>query len=153
MKINENLKATGKLKITKRDQDGNILSVHDYDNVVCTVAKTMIANNLTDASPDNVMRINYGALGSNTTAPTVADTQLGTETYRNLVASETNSANVAYITLFFSQTETTGTYKEAGLFCNATGTANSGILLSHVAIDETKTNVQTLTIDWTITIN
>lgn len=151
--IKENLKATGKLKITKRDLDGNILSIHDYDNVVCTVAKTMIANNLTDVSPDNVMRINYGALGTNTTAPTAADTQLGTETYRNLVASQTNSANVAYITLFFSATECNGTYKEAGLFSNATGTANSGVIFSHVVIDETKTNTQTLTIDWTITIN
>lgn len=151
--IKENLKATGKLKITKRDLDGNILSIHDYDNVVCTVAKTMIANNLTDVSPDNVMRINYGALGTNTTAPAAADTQLGTETYRNLVASQTNSANVAYITLFFSATECNGTYKEAGLFSNATGTANSGVIFSHVAIDETKTNTQTLTIDWTITIN
>lgn len=151
--IKENLGLTGKLKITKKDLEGNIISVNNYDNVVCTVAKTMIANNLTDTSPDNTMRINYGALGTNTTTPVAGDTQLGTESYRNMVASQTNSANIAYVTLFFSATECNGTYKEAGLFSNGTASANSGVLFSHVAIDETKTNVQTLTIEWTITIS
>jgi len=155
MKINENfLPASGHLKITKRDAiTGKILSVNEYDNVICTVGKTMIANNLTDAAPDNDPRINYGALGSNVAAPVAGDTQLGTETYRNLVASETNSANVAYITLFFSATECNGTYKEAGLFSNGTGAADSGVLVSHVAIDETKTVAQTLTIEWSIQVN
>jgi len=145
---------TGKLKITIRDaESGEIKRIYNYDNVICTVGKTLIANNLTDATPDNAPRINYVALGSNAAVPSSADTQLGTETYRNSVASETNALNVAYVTGFFTATETSGTYLEAGLFSNGTGAANSGILVSHVAVSVTKAITETLTIDWTITIN
>mgnify|MGYP001593860138 CR=1 FL=1 len=123
-----------------------------YHNVVPTVGRTMIANNLTNASPTNTMLITHAALGSNVTAPAIGDTQLGTETYRNAIASRTNAANVAYATAFFNQTEVTGTFKEAGIFSNGTGTANSGVIVSHVAIDITKTSTQKLTIDWTLTL-
>lgn len=124
-----------------------------YENLIPTVGRTMIANNLSSGSPTNVMKITHCALGSNGATPTNADTQLGTEVYRNAIASLTNSANVAYATGFFSATETTGTYAEAGIFSNGTGTANSGVLLSHVLISITKTNTQTLTLDWTLTIS
>lgn len=127
--------------------------VEVVENLIPTVGRTMIANNLTDASPDNVMRANYIALGTGGTAPANANTQLGTEVYRNAVASETNANNVAYVTGFFSATETTGTYAEAGIFCNGTASANTGVLLSRVLITVTKSSVETLTIDWTLTIS
>lgn len=126
--------------------------VQYYKNVIPVVGRTMIANNLTAVSPTDTMLITHAALGSNTTAPVEADTQLGTETYRNAIASRTNASNIAYATAFFNQTETSGTYKEAGIFSNGTGTANSGVLVSHVAINVTKTAVQKLTIDWTLTL-
>jgi len=63
-----------------------------------------------------------------------------------------NSANVAYMTAFFNQTEVTGTFKEAGIFSDGAAGADTGILISHVNIDVTKTNVQKLTIDWTLTL-
>ena len=113
----------------------------------------MIADNLTNASPDNTMRINYFAVGSDATAVGAGDTTLGTETYRNLVASETNANNIVYITGFLSATEDDGTYNEAGLFSDGSGSADSGILVSHVNITETKSATETLTIDWQITIN
>lgn len=132
---------------------GVVEAVHQYENVICTVGKTVIANYLTDPTPDEATaRINYVALGTNATAPTAADTQLGTEAYRNTVASETNANNVAYVTGFFTAAECNGTYTEAGLFINGTAAANSGKLLSHVAISVTKSAVQTMTIDWSLTI-
>ena len=123
------------------------------ENLIPTVGRTMIANNLTNVSPTNVMRITHCALGTSGTAPANGDTQLGTETYRNSIASITNSSNVAYATGFFSATETTGTFAECGIFSNGTGTVNTGVLLSHVLISITKTNTQTLTLDWTLTIS
>jgi len=72
--------------------------------------------------------------------------------YRNAIASRTNAVNVGYATAFFNQTEVTGTFREAGIFCNASGTANSGVLLSHVNINVTKSNTQKLTIDWMMTL-
>lgn len=153
-KIEENLILKGRAKFTIRDaESGEILRVAEYDNIICTVGKTMIANNLTAVSPTNAIRINYAALGTNDAVPAAGDTQLGTETYRNAIASETNSGAVAYLTAFFSAAECNGTYKEFGLFCDGSGVADSGVLLSHIAINVTKSAVETLTVDYTITIS
>ena len=154
MKIKEDLKIKGHLKLTFRDAiTGKIKRVSEYDNLICTVAKTMIADNITNASPDNPMVINYVALGTDDTAPSAGNTTLGTESYRNAIASETNSNNIAYFTGFFSAIECNGTYKEAGLFSDGGAGADTGILFSHVAIDETKSVTETLTIDWSITVS
>lgn len=123
-------------------------------NLLPTVGRAAVANHLTSATPSpTALRANYVALGTNTTAPANGDTQLGTETYRNTTASATNSSNIGYVTGFFGLTETSGTFRECGLFMGATGAANSGTLLSHAAINITKTTSNTLTIDWTLTIS
>lgn len=123
------------------------------ENLVPTVGRTMIANNLTDATPTDVMLINKAELGSGVTAPANGDTALQTPVYRNDVASLTNSSNIAYITAFFNATETTGTYREAGLYSNGSGTLGNGVLVSRVAINVTKSSSETFTIDWQLTIN
>lgn len=168
----EGIKAIGLYKFTIRDmlvlggrsfsyalsQDGHrILGVvkrtYEYANIVPTVARTMIADNFANASPDNSMLITHAALGTNVTTPANGDTQLGTETYRNAIASLTSSDNVVFATGFYTAGETSGTFKEAGIFSDATGTTNSGILVSHVAINVTKSSSETLTLDWTLTFN
>lgn len=144
----------GVYKFVFRDAVSNkVTKVKIYENLVPTVARTMIANNLSSTSPTDVMRINYSALGTGTTAPVNADTQLEVETFRKLIASQTNALNVAYFTAFYTAIECNGTYREAGLFANASATINSGILFSRVAINITKSITETLTIDYTITIN
>jgi hypothetical protein len=142
----------GVYRFTLEDVITGEKTVKYYRNITCIVGRTMIANNLTDPTPDNDMLANYVALGSDDTAVDENDTILGTETYRNAVASRTNADNVAYMTAFFNQTEVIGVFKEAGIFCDGAAGANTGILLSHVNIDITKTNTQKLTIDWTLTI-
>ena len=124
------------------------------DNLIPTTGRAAIANNLTAVSPSPAsLLVNYVALGSNATTPANADTTLGTETYRNAIASRTNSSNIAYLTGFFSATETSGTYREVGLFINGTGSADSGTLFSHAAVNITKSTSETLTVDWTVTIS
>lgn len=123
-------------------------------NLIPTVGRTAIANWLTQSSPSPAsIRLNYTALGTGVVAPANGDVQLGTETYRKVIASETNSNNVAYATAFYTAVECSGTYTEAGVFMNGTGTANSGTLFSRVAVSITKTTSNTLTIDYTITIS
>lgn len=154
METQEKLSMVGFYRFTIKDAaTGRVKRVYTYKNIIPTVGRTMIANNLTDSSPDNTMLVNYIALGSGTNTPVNGDTTLQTETYRNAVASRTNANNVAYITGFFSATETSGTYREAGIFCNGTASANTGVLLSRVAINITKSTSETLTVDWTITIS
>ena len=150
----DTITAKGHFKITLRNaKTGEIESVQEFDNIIPTVGRTMIANNLTNASPTNVMKITHCALGSSSTAVNNADTQLGTEVYRNAIASITNANNIGYATGFFTATETSGTYQEIGIFSNGTGSANSGVLVSHVLAAITKTTSQTLTLDWSITFS
>lgn len=152
--ISQAVSLKGSYVATIRDAvTGEIKRKYYYENIVPTVGRTMIANNLTSASPTNVMKITHVALGSSTSTPANSDTQLGTETYRNAVASLTNASNIGYATGFYSASETSGTYREIGLFSNGTGSANSGILLSRVSVNITKTTSETLTLDWTLTIS
>lgn len=122
-------------------------------NLVPTVGRTMLANQVGSSTPTNVPYAKYIELGSGTNAPANGDTALQTSVYRNAVASRTNASNVAYVTGFFNATETSGTYREAGVFCDGTASAGTGVLLSRVAINVTKTTSNTLTIDWTFTLS
>lgn len=152
--IPQKIALKGHYTFTIRDAEtGEVKRIYKYENIIPTVGRTMIANNLTSASPTNVMKITHAALGSSTSTPANTDTQLGTETYRNAIASITNANNIAYASGFYTATETTGTYRECGIFSNGTGSANSGVLLSRVAINITKSNTETLTLDWTLTIS
>ena len=154
----EGVALKGIWKITIRDaKTGKIKRVYHEENIIPTVGRTMIANNLTASSPDDVLRINYTALGTGSTAVANGDTTLVTETYRTTTGSSTNANNIAYVTAFYTAAEDSGTYKEAGLFCDATASANNGILFSRVLLNApsgiTKTVTETLTIDYTITIS
>jgi hypothetical protein len=153
MNLKENLSLKGHYKFTLTDIHTGETKVFEYDNIVTTAAGTMVANNFADATPDNTMLLNKALLGSGTNTPAITDTQLQTETYRNNLASKSNVSNVASFTAFFNATETSGTYREAGMVCDGTASANTGILVSRVAINITKSTSQTLTLEWTLTIS
>lgn len=121
--------------------------VFEYENVVTTAYKTALANNSTDPTPTNSILFATAALGTGTNAPVAGDTALQTQVYSNNLASKSNTANVAYATAYFNATETSGTYREAGI-----KTADL-LLVSRVAINITKTTSQTLTLDWSLTIS
>ena len=148
----QDLVLTGHWRFTLTDIITGAVRVFEYDNLIPTCGRAALATQLVSGSP-TVVLANKVALGTNTTAPANADIKLGTETYRNSVASETSAFNVAYITGFFSAAECSGTYKEAGIFAGGTAAADSGTLISHVAINLTKSSTETLTVDWQITIS
>ena len=152
--MKDDITLIGKYTFTIRDiKTGKVKRVYKYKNIVPTTGRSAIINNIFNVSPTNTLLANYVALGSGTNAPANTDTQLQTETYRNLVASRSEDNNIGYLTGFFNATETTGTYREAGIFMNATATANSGVLLSRVAINITKSSSESLTCDWELTLN
>jgi hypothetical protein len=152
--LREQISLKGVYIFTIRDAaTGKIKRIHHYENIVPTVGRALIAETLTNPSPSSSMLASYMALGTGAATPANGDTRLQTETYRNAVASRTNADNVAYLTAFFDATEVSGTFNEAGIFCGGTASADSGVLLSHVAINVVKSNTETLTIDWTLTIN
>lgn len=98
--------------------------------------------------------INYGALGSSSTAPNNADIKLGTEVFRKVVASSNVIDNVAFIDFYFTKADTNGTYTEWGTFIDGTGSANSGQIFSHALTGGwSKLATESMTISTTYTFN
>jgi hypothetical protein len=122
-------------------------------NIVPTVGRAVIAQRLAGVLT-YTGTINYGALGTSSTAVTNSDTQLGAEVFRKVPAVVSASSNVATLQFFFTKTETSGTYQEWGVFIDGTASANTGQMLSHLLTGGwTKSSSETMTVLSTYTIN
>jgi len=123
-------------------------------NIVPTIGRTVLARWLIgDNTYSADTGINYGALGNDNTTPVNADTVLGNETYRKAISSVAYSNNIAYLSMFYTATEVTGTFEEAGLFIVGTGTIDTGQLFSHFLTGTiAKSSTETLTVQSTFTI-
>ena len=97
----------------------------------------------------------YTAVGTNATAPAITDTQLGTELFRKVTTSHSKPADgqIKHI-VYIAPAEAVGALKEIGWFAGvlAGAAANSGIMISRVLYDHAKTNVESLQIERTDTI-
>jgi hypothetical protein len=98
--------------------------------------------------------INYGALGSGSTAISDADTVLDTEVARALVATATQTNDTAAIDFYFSKASTNGTYAEFGMFIDGTGSADSGLLFNRALTGGwTKSSSEAMTVSIQINFN
>lgn len=128
--------------------DGAVRDHRAGQNVVCTTGFTQMAQALVwsgiqdqatslGVTSPTYMTPLYGAVGSGATAATKADTQLTTELGRVTVGaggSTPASASVAALAtwlFYFPNPITTWSVNEAGVFAQASSTANSGSLLNH----------------------
>lgn len=128
--------------------------VSHYHNLVPNVLRYQLATLISGTTVTPTFKANYLALGTGSTTPANSDTQLQTETLRAVFTQRQAVNNVAYLDSFFSSTLVAGnTYNEAGIFVDGTSSANTGYLLSHVAINQTIGANQTLTINSTITLS
>ena len=131
--------------------------IYESKNIIPTVGRSLIADNLANSSPTNTMKINYSAIGFSTTAVANSDLILVNEQYRRVIASTTSSDNIVYISSFYGVGEAVGTYYEHGLFSDATGVADSGILFSRVLLNTGSGIIigatETLTIDYQLIIS
>lgn len=153
-KTGQRLSMVGTYRFTIRDAiTGKIKRKYTYKNLITTAGMAAIASRMTNPAPSGTMLINKFAIGTGTNAPALGDTQLQTETYRNDVASRTSSGRIAYVTGFLDAVEATGTFREAGLFMDGLAGANTGTLLSRVAINVVKSNTETLTMDYELEFN
>lgn len=140
-----------------RNYDGKYkkqLKVSEYHNLVPSIIRNEYALLLSGTTITPTLKCNYVAIGSGTTAPANTDTSLETETLRGTWSNRYSVDNVAYFDKFFSSAEVGGNdYYEAGMFIDGTSGANTGYLLSHMAMSESLTSNQTLTISATITFS
>lgn len=151
----KNRKHTALSQLYKALRDLTAVNVFEVNNIVPTAGRAVVARWIIgDNTYDADLGANYGALGSSSTAPANGDTQLTAETYRKARSSESQVANVATLSNFYTASEFTGTIEEAGWFIAGTDTANSGQLLSHFLTGTvTKSSDETLTVESTLTIS
>jgi hypothetical protein len=136
------------------ERDGILHAHHAQHNLVTTLGRNVVARPLTgDATYSG--QINYGALGSSSTAVNNSDTKLGTEVFRKLFSSHTTDGNnLAYIDFLYSAADTSGTYNEFGNFIDGTASADSGIIWSHILTGGwVKSSAQTLFVSCQYTIS
>ncbi len=150
----QRLKIIGRHTFTIRDVlTGAIKSKQVVENLVTTVGRSVLASLL---AGDNTYsgELTHGALGSSTTTPTNADTQLGAEIVgaRVAVISQIAVANESFSSFFFPDGDQID-YEEFANFIDGSLTINSGQIFSHVLISGSKAVNETLTIDSNYEIN
>lgn len=149
-----NISLKGQYHIVVKDENGVIKYDECIDNVTTNVFRAVIADNMTNAAPSNTMLANYIGVGTGTTTPVVTDTLLQTETARKALTSLASSNNIAAVSTVFSAGDVpASTLREVGLFVDGTGTLDTGVLVSRTAINIVVTALDSVFIDYRITIN
>lgn len=135
-------------------REGKLVSVKKFDNVLCQRYFTGIFNFLRQSDTSQAaayLNITHFATGTGTTAPAKADTQLQTEVFRKSVTTRTQTNTTCVIKTTLAPSESNFTIKEVGIFANGTGTANSGNLISHCAVDVIKNSSSQYIVTFTLT--
>lgn len=146
--LNDKVTPIGHLTITLRDQDGKVKEVRFVKNLVVDTGKELITSRLlgTGNAPSHM------AIGTGTITPLASDTTLGSELTRGVFVSAPtqNARTVTFIATYPAGTGT-GNITEAGLF-NA---SSAGTLIARTTFAPpfNKTALDSLTIEWDVTIN
>lgn len=145
--IQENIKATGRLQIVVRDENGVITDERNIENLVVTTGLNYIASRIKDAS---ATPMSHMAVGTSSTAASLGQTALVAEIARVALTSTTVTTNsVAYVATFAAGTGT-GALTEAGIL-NA---ASVGTLLCRTVFAVVnKGAADSITITWTVTVS
>lgn len=147
MNTNEQLKATGSLRVVLTAPDGSVKEEHEFKNLVVTVGKNFVASRMVGTS-SNVM--SHMAIGSSNTAAAAGDTALGSELGRVALASGSALNNVVTYTATFPAGTGTGAVVEAGIF-NA---ASAGTMLCRTVFAVVNKGADdAMSVTWTVTIS
>ena len=147
MEFNQEIKATGKLKIEIFGSDGHLKDVHSVDNLVVTVGKNFIASRMVGTASAIMTHM---SIGTGTAAASGGNTTLGTEVSRVGLGSQTASTNTVSYTASFASGVGTGAITEAGIF-NA---GSAGTMLCHTVFAVVnKAAGDAVNITWVITIS
>jgi hypothetical protein len=147
MNTQDQLKASGALRVVLTGPNGEIKEEHEFKNLVVTVGKNFVASRMVGTA-SNVM--SNMAIGSSSTAPAAGDTALGGELGRVSLASSGASANVVTYTATFPAGTGTGAVVEAGIF-NA---ASAGTMLCRTTFAVVNKGADdAMSVTWTVTIS
>lgn len=132
----------GEFILRARDaKTGAVLSEQRIENQLTAVNQQYRAAMLTGQTTGMTMGdlvIKYFAFGTDATPATAADKQLGAEQYRKQVTqlAKSNASTVTSVCALLAG-EANFVIREIGVFCgiNASGEANSGIMLARVVVN------------------
>lgn len=148
-----NLQCEARYRMYMQELKGFMTKEKVIKNLITTVGRSVLAQRLANTTTYTGI-INYGALGSSSTAVANGDTQLTAEVFRKVVASASYTSNVAFIDFFYSKTDTNGTYQEFGTFIDGTASANTGQIFTHALTGGwTKTSSESMTVSCQYTIS
>lgn len=116
------------------------------------IGKDLIIQRLTGTTTYSLV-INYGAIGTGSTAPSTSDTKLTAETNRVAPAYVQDIGfNEAQLQFFFPDgILANGTYPEFGTFVDGTSSANSGQIFNHALFGTSY--VKTAGVDTTVEVD
>lgn len=149
-KVNEELKATGLVKIVHTNADGQIIKEFEVPNLVVTAGKNYIASKMT-ATTNSPVSMTHMAIGTGTTAPGADQTALITQTGRvSLSGSGVVGNKITYSATFPAGTGD-GAITEAGVF-NAAVTGGTMLCRTTFPV-VTKGSLDTIAITWDVTVS
>lgn len=158
-------------EIDKILQDAQNVSKKYYDQLIAELAsicksRVVAVDNLVVQTGRNVLAgilngettytgiINYGALGTSSTAVSDGQTQLVAEVKRKAVGTRTRVNDQVNFDFYYSKSDTNGTYQEFGMFIDGTSTANTGQMFNRLLTGGwTKSSSESLTASVQININ
>jgi len=125
-KLREYCKTNNKSILAELMACGAVLGIQEASNLIPTVGLNVFAR-LLAGDTTYTGEVDYGALGSGTTAFTNASTQLNTEVYRMQASAQSFDDNIAYIDWFVASGDVADqTFQEFGAFIDGTASADSG---------------------------
>jgi hypothetical protein len=140
--MNEVINMVGEVEILLNNE-----VVLEKKNLIVQVGKNFLASAVINSSTSPFVAM---AIGTGTTAANTADTALETEVARAAFSSSSVADNVVSLSNTYAAGTGTGAITEAGILNNA---STGGVLLSHVVFGAVnKGSLDTLTINWTITV-
>jgi hypothetical protein len=139
--------AEDNVQITLRGPDGKIKHEETIHNLIVTVGKNGIADQLI-ASP-TISKPTHMAIGTGATAAAAGDTTLQTELDRNALTSKTRATNVVTMQGDWAAGDGTGAITEAGIL----DAGSSGNLYARAVFSVVNKGASdTLSIVWTFTV-
>ena len=126
-------------------EKGKLLRVLELDNSLTELYRRAILDHLKEGTGTD-LEIKYLAVGIGETLPTKDDTQLEDEVFRSVPTYQEIRGNELRTTWVLLDMQANYHLKEIGVFIgDATATADSGTLMSRMAIDIDKTASQEVT--------
>jgi hypothetical protein len=152
MNIQENLKATGLVKVVHTNAAGEVLNTFEVPNLVVTAGKNHIAAKIA-ATTNSPVAMTHMAIGTGSTSAAAGDTTLGTEGGRVALSGSVVSTNTITYTATFpagTGTSTSPGVQEAGIFNASSG----GTLLCRTTFPSVaKASGDSIAITWVVTVS